>query len=454
MLLEFDWAATGILWVPLRINACILRGCSNMGGCCSTLPAYNDPSMGVLNEVEDDVGDDIQNGDGGARVRLQGASTFISMFTQQGRKGINQDAMTVWEEFTGKEDTFFCGVFDGHGPSGHTVGRHIRDVLPSKLYSEFKASQLERHTICDVNTNLEDISQDGKENNESSFFCSWKASFIKSFEEVDDNLRLDSTIDSYCSGTTAVAMLKHGSHLIIANLGDSRAVLCTREGRSQLVPIQLTVDMKPNLPCEEERIKKCQGRVFAVDEEPGVYRIWMPEENWPGLAMSRAFGDFCLKDFGLTCTPEVSYRRLTDKDEFVVLATDGVWDVLTNTEVIRFVASTKNRRMAAKVLVARAIGGWRRKYPTSKIDDCAVIILFLKHPPLLFTKSKSALTTKGNERHQELSVSRSFKTSRSQKGPESLTSRATKDSEWSALEGVTRVNSIVKVPRFGVALSC
>lgn len=75
---------------------------------------------------------------------------------------------------------------------------------------------------------------------------------------------------------------------------------------------------------EEERIKKCQGRVFAVDEEPGVYRIWMPEENWPGLAMSRAFGDFCLKDFGLTCTPEVSYRRLTDKDEFVVLATDGV----------------------------------------------------------------------------------------------------------------------------------
>lgn len=68
-----------------------------MGGCCSTLPAYNDPSMGVLNEVEDDVGDDIQNGDGGARVRLQGASTFISMFTQQGRKGINQDAMTVWE---------------------------------------------------------------------------------------------------------------------------------------------------------------------------------------------------------------------------------------------------------------------------------------------------------------------------------------------------------------------
>lgn len=41
--------------------------------------------------------------------------------------------------------------------------------------------------------------------------------------------------------------------------------------------------------------------------------------------MARAFGDFCLKDFGLISVPEVSYRRLTEKDEFVVLATDGVW---------------------------------------------------------------------------------------------------------------------------------
>lgn len=61
-----------------------------------------------------------------------------------------------------------------------------------------------------------------------------------------------------------------------------------------------------------------------MDEEPDVYRIWMPEDNCPGLAMARAFGDFCLKDFGLISTPVVSYRKLTDNDEFVVLATDGV----------------------------------------------------------------------------------------------------------------------------------
>lgn len=63
---------------------------------------------------------------------------------------------------------------------------------------------------------------------------------------------------------------------------------------------------------------------MAMESEPNVYRIWMPDEDCPGLAMSRAFGDFCLKDFGLVSTPEVYYRRLSINDEFLVLATDGV----------------------------------------------------------------------------------------------------------------------------------
>lgn len=50
----------------------------------------------------------------------------------------------------------------------------------------------------------------------------------------------------------------------------------------------------------------------------------MPDEDCPGLAMARAFGDFCLKDYGLTSIPEISYRKLTREDQFVVLATDGV----------------------------------------------------------------------------------------------------------------------------------
>lgn len=81
---------------------------------------------------------------------------------------------------------------------------------------------------------------------------------------------------------------------------------------------------------ECERIWSCKGRVMALEEEPSVYRVWMPDQDCPGLAMSRAFGDFCLKDYGLIAVPEVFYRKLTEKDEFMVLASDGV-------SIIRFI---------------------------------------------------------------------------------------------------------------------
>lgn len=75
---------------------------------------------------------------------------------------------------------------------------------------------------------------------------------------------------------------------------------------------------------EAERIKRCKGRVFALEDEPEVARVWLPHDDSPGLAMARAFGDFCLKDFGLIAVPEVTHTRLTEKDQFVVLASDGV----------------------------------------------------------------------------------------------------------------------------------
>lgn len=79
-----------------------------------------------------------------------------------------------------------------------------------------------------------------------------------------------------------------------------------------------------SLTGEAERIRRCRGRVFALRDEPEVARVWLPNCNSPGLAMARAFGDFCLKEFGIISVPEVSYRRITERDEFIVLATDGV----------------------------------------------------------------------------------------------------------------------------------
>jgi serine/threonine protein phosphatase PrpC len=79
-----------------------------------------------------------------------------------------------------------------------------------------------------------------------------------------------------------------------------------------------------NFVGEAQRIRQRKGRIFALPEEPEVARVWLPKDNSPGLAMARAFGDFCLKDHGVISRPDLSYLRTTEKDEFIVLATDGV----------------------------------------------------------------------------------------------------------------------------------
>nr|GMC95412.1 probable protein phosphatase 2C 65 [Ipomoea batatas]GMC97661.1 probable protein phosphatase 2C 65 [Ipomoea batatas]GME08927.1 probable protein phosphatase 2C 65 [Ipomoea batatas] len=355
-----------------------------MGGCISCQRCGIEKGDGCpggslgLRGVDRNGGEDGEydgitgRGDYDARVRLHGSSALTSMYSKQGRKGINQDAMTVWENFTGQQGAYFCGVFDGHGPYGHKVSRYVRDTLPSKLSLSMKLSNLGvAANYCTENSHNNDLIN-------TPFFNKLKSNFVKSFVEMDEDLEGESKIDTQCSGTTAVTVLKQGEHLIIGNLGDSRAIICTRDDTGQFVPEQLTVDLKPNLPSEFERIKNCNGRVIAMEEEPSVYRLWMPDDNGPGLAMARAFGDFCLKTYGLTSVPELYYRKLTDNDEFIVLATDGIWDVLSNNEVIKVVCSAKKRATAAKVLVERAVRAWKYRYPCAKIDDCAAICLYMK----------------------------------------------------------------------------
>lgn len=116
-----------------------------------------------------------------------------------------------------------------------------------------------------------------------------------------------------------------GQHLVVGNVGDSRAIMGTLDDNGSWKAAQLIVDLKPSLPKEAERIRKCSGRVFALHDEPEIMRVWLPFEDSPGLAMARAFGDFCLKDYGVIAVPEITYCQVTDRDKFIILATDGVW---------------------------------------------------------------------------------------------------------------------------------
>lgn len=409
------------------------------------------------------------------RIFTNGKSQSSCIFTQQGRKGINQDAMIAWEDFLG-DDVTFCGVFDGHGPHGHVVARKVRDALPLKLLSFLHSYETKEvrssATCCNIDPKSDSADADKDVLVEDNISSMWRDAFLKSFKAMDKELRSHPTLDCFCSGSTAVTIVKQGSNLFMGSIGDSRAILASRDNNDALVAIQLTVDLKPDLPMEAERIKKCKGRVFALQDEPEVPRVWLPFDDAPGLAMARAFGDFCLKEYGVISVPEFAHRTLTERDQFIVLASDGVWDVLSNEQVVATVSSAPSRASAARLVVESASNEWKLKYPTSRMDDCAVVCLFLDGK--MDTESDydeqcycSATTTQSNHScgamesddgqnleptFQRNNTVRSSEENDSFRSPveviPTVTNLLTEDQNWSGLEGITRVNSLVQLPRF------
>ncbi|CAH9106938.1 unnamed protein product [Cuscuta europaea] len=307
-------------------------------------------------------------------INVDCSRNFSSLFSKRGEKGINQDCFIIWEEFGCQEDMIFCGIFDGHGPWGHFVSKMVRESMPSTLLCNWQESLAEAEAEADPDFGSDDDKLLSK-------FNIWKNSYLKACATVDQELEHHPKINSFYSGTTALTIVRQGEEIFIANVGDSRAVLATTDDDGNIVAVQLTVDFKPNIPQEEERIMQCNGRVFCLHDEPGVHRLWLPNEESPGLAMSRAFGDRCVKHCGLISVPDVTQRHITNRDQFVVLATDGVWDVISNQEAVQIISTTADRAKAAKRLVESAGHAWKRKRRGIAMDDISAIVLFFHSPP-------------------------------------------------------------------------
>jgi serine/threonine protein phosphatase PrpC len=156
--------------------------------------------------------------------------------------------------------------------------------------------------------------------------------------------------------------------LLIVNLGDSRAVLCRAQG-GRLSAVRLSDDQKPGRADERQRIEKAGG---VVDMQ-GVWRVFTPGPAsfagrsllW-GLAVSRAFGDLLMKEpqrYGcqgttselVTAQPELHFYDLhPSEDRFLILACDGVWDVLGDDDAVAVCIEHKSADLAAHALTRRA----------------------------------------------------------------------------------------------------
>lgn len=268
---------------------------------------------------------------------------------------INQDATVVCCPVSEGDDSglapLLFGVFDGHGKFGHNVSQLVAQRLPGHLMAQDKVMK------------------------------NPKKALEVAMKKVDDDVYDKLGADVEYSGTTGVVVLFDPTSrtLHVANVGDSRAVLGqfspdAKEPRWE--PLALTQDCKPDLDEEKTRIELSGGIVSPLMENGmpvGPARVW-EDANFtkPGLAVSRTIGDGCGRAVGVVADPVVTAHRLGPHPAFLLLATDGLWDSLSNLEAVRIVSKfIKLPKVGLKALneaVRRQEGG---ELP----DDTTVVLV-------------------------------------------------------------------------------
>ena len=244
-----------------------------------------------------------------------------------GKIKINQDRLICITNINGVKDFNIFGVFDGHGPEGHFVSEYISNFLPSQIVNHPEIKNL---------SDPEEIYQKFKENNCRIIFQAFLDS-DKILESVD--------FSAIESGTTCCLIIHIGKHIMCANTGDSRAIVTYDESKEDsdsnklnyLKVTPLSIDYKPELPEETERIIKSGGVIEPMTDEYGEFigplRVWAKDEDYPGLAMSRSIGDLRGKTVGIIPDPGIYEYDLNKTTKYIIICSDGVWEYLNNEQV-------------------------------------------------------------------------------------------------------------------------
>ena len=235
-------------------------------------------------------------------------SSFYGFAENQGKRPSMQDEHIIQ---TGDGHIFF-GIFDGHG-KGKEVATHLKNYLYQSILTK-------------INYGIDPLT-----------------AFAESCIEVNNTI---GEIGSDRGSAATFALIKD-NHIYTGNVGDSRIVL-SQNGAA----IDLTSDQKPDRPDERARIEGLGGTVTI---KPGKTTARVNNR----LALSRSFGDFHSRKY-ITPNPEVADHEINIKDEFIILACDGVWDAITSQQAVEIVKTALVEHQlspedAAKYLIETAI---------------------------------------------------------------------------------------------------
>jgi protein phosphatase PTC2/3 len=237
-----------------------------------------------------------------------------------------QESLCIGDD-THSFEYLLLGVCDGHGDDG--------------LVSNFTASNIAknlRETMMEKSDEVVEVDLTSSEY--------WNAVWSKTCVMFDAELKREK-LDG---GSTGVFALFSDEIIVVANVGDSRCILLQEASTDSLASTvtPLSFDHKPENPVEVERCTKAgmqvQSKTYVIDGVERKFTHIVKSES-DKLAVSRAFGDFDYKgndQFGpegqaVCCIPDVVVHQRDKKDNFLVLACDGVWDVMSNEDVKDFV---------------------------------------------------------------------------------------------------------------------
>jgi len=265
---------------------------------------------------------------------------------------VNQDREIASLCLKGDAGIHLFGVMDVHGELGHSVSQYCKEWLP--VYLEQQALR-------------EDT----------------PGAIHRAVDRLTETLA-QTTINIHFSGTTAVFGVFVDKKLYVANIGDSRCVLCTKTADGYRA-VAMSVDQKPENPEEKARILAAGGRVETLPGAPGddngPYRVWLRDVDVPGLAMSRSIGDQVSHSVGVISDPVIQVRTIEDSDLFVIWASDGVWEFISNDQAVKICLDSVLKgdlAGAAKLLVAEAHRQWTQQEDV--VDDITVVVVRFEKP--------------------------------------------------------------------------
>jgi serine/threonine protein phosphatase PrpC len=209
--------------------------------------------------------------------------------------------------------------------------------------------------------------------------------------EIDDEIELETT-----PSAVACPVIKPGS---------SFSTRRSAPPGTSVVAIPLTKDQTPYRKDERDRVKAMGATIMSIDQMQGKEemhedwgdlilgetidyegdspRVWANGKDYPGCAFTRSLGDSMSKSIGVTAVPEILCTELTQNDEYLVVASDGIFEFLTNQTIIDLCAASESPLVACEKIVKASYDQWLTY--ENRTDDITIVVCFLQNfkPPTI-----------------------------------------------------------------------